>query len=144
MPLQIFLLLFSSFHLLTTDAKQEMTISTYKLKECKGTFVTETEVEDCAPNPNRKGLYIKTTCSGTTVSKAGFKTKDCRGAPQTYEVTDTGCVDGKDGEKTSVGTECWIPEPFSTSPSRSSRLLVASVAVGISFVLMVVLHTDQY
>ena len=54
--------------------------------------------------------------STPTITTTGYLTKSCRGTPQTHEIGNAGCTNGKDN-KGSTLTECVIPEVYEPSSS---------------------------
>ena len=118
----LLLLLISST---TAETAPEMFIQTYKRSDCDGRPLTTTPVAYCTSKKNRKGLYEKTVCSGTTtVTYSGHKDKSCRGTPQTYTADNVDCVANEKGGG-SWKIECNIPEPFSPSPSSANPLFLS-------------------
>ena len=123
----------------TTETIPELFIHTYKRNDCEGRPLTTTPVEYCASQTNRKGLYERTVCTGTsTVTYSGFKDKSCRGTPQTYSVDNVDCIKNERGGG-SFQIECNIPEPYAPSPSNASASflsLSSVIAMSIASVLL--------
>ena len=112
----------------------------YKRAACEGRILETADVPTCSSSPDRRGLYIKTTCAGKVISKTGYKSKACRGTPQSQEFESTGCVNSENG-KTSINTECLILELNNgPSPSKSEResvaMLVALVFAAVTLITM--------
>jgi len=143
----IFTLLLSLIVFLSPPSKAELpreeveyqTFS-YKRAACEGRIQVTTDIPTCSSSPDRRGLYIKTTCAGKVISKTGYKSKSCRGTPQSQEFESTGCVNSENGKK-SISTKCLILELSNgPSPSNSEResvaLLVALFFAAVTLITM--------